>query len=111
MEQMQLPMVRLTDPSTSAEAAVSVRPGAREHEQLIVHILEREGPLTHEQIVDFVNHEMPGRWLDGSTVTACRRVGLFEYDTDLNSRGHRVKVWSLTDEGCIRTVETTGDML
>lgn len=100
------PRARVTDPVTSHLAAVSVRPGAREHEQAIVKVLERYGPLTHEDIVRYVEAAFPRRWKWTTTVSACARVPLFEYGTETNERGHPVKVWSLTDEA--ETVQTSG---
>jgi hypothetical protein len=95
--QLTLPTARSTDPSTSGEAAASVRVANSALVATIRIVLRVAYPrsLTQEQIAERVEHVFPHRWTQGTVVTACKRANLVASGTTTNRRGRRVILWSL----------------
>ena len=92
--QLSLPTARTTDPDTSRDAAESVKPANPLLVQLIRAVLDTSSDLAHEQIVYLVGELYPGRWTQGTIVSACARAHLVQVGRVRNARGRWVATWT-----------------
>ncbi len=87
MDQLPLPLARLSDPSTSHEAARILTPGNAELEQAIRKCVYIYGPLTAWEIADRV---AGSRWQYDTVRSGCARAGLRKVEgTGARSPGGR----------------------
>lgn len=65
------------------------------NEQLVSLIRDviGEGAMTQEEIAYAVMQRHPGRWREGTIVSACARANLEEAGEVLNNRRRTVKLW------------------
>ncbi len=97
MDQLPLPLARLSDPSTAHHAARIVEPGNGELVEAIRRIVYLYGPLTAWEVADMLyrNPRNAKRWQPDTIRTACARAGLVKHEGGRSPGGRPACLYAL----------------